>query len=129
MLVCSFNCFFRLQIYEAIAAIFWQSASYVCFSLCCFSLCSVFIFSLAFPFFSCSSLSFHILSVFCLFLPVFLFCFSFLFYFFQFCWSSVLSFLFRLLCTLHVFSIPFLLFFFCRSFSQSFFFRSPLISL
>ena len=24
-----FYCFFRLQIYEAIAAIFWQSASYV----------------------------------------------------------------------------------------------------
>ena len=29
-LVCLFSVFFRLQIYEAIAAIFWQSASYVC---------------------------------------------------------------------------------------------------
>ena len=28
-LVCLFYCFFRLQIYEAIAAIFWQFASYV----------------------------------------------------------------------------------------------------
>ena len=28
-LVCLFYCFFRLQIYKAIAAIFWQSASYV----------------------------------------------------------------------------------------------------
>ena len=27
--VCLFYCFFILQIYEAIAAIFWQSASYV----------------------------------------------------------------------------------------------------
>ena len=29
-LVCLFYCFFRLPIYESIAAIFWQSASYVC---------------------------------------------------------------------------------------------------
>ena len=28
-LVCPFYCFFRLQIYEAMAAIFWQSGSYV----------------------------------------------------------------------------------------------------
>ena len=28
-LVCLFYCFFRLPIYESIAAIFWQSASYV----------------------------------------------------------------------------------------------------
>ena len=28
--VCLFYCFFRLPIYESIAAIFWQSASYVC---------------------------------------------------------------------------------------------------
>ena len=28
-LVCLFCCFFRLPIYESIAAIFWQSASYV----------------------------------------------------------------------------------------------------
>ena len=28
-LVCLFYCFFRLRIYEAIAAIFWQSTSYV----------------------------------------------------------------------------------------------------
>ena len=28
-LVCLFHCFFRLPIYESIAAIFWQSASYV----------------------------------------------------------------------------------------------------
>ena len=29
-LICLFYCFFsRLQIYEAIAAIFWQSASYI----------------------------------------------------------------------------------------------------
>ena len=27
--VCFFYCFFRLPIYESIAAIFWQSASYV----------------------------------------------------------------------------------------------------
>ena len=31
-LVCLFYCFFRLPIYESIAAIFWQSASYVRFS-------------------------------------------------------------------------------------------------
>ena len=30
-LVCLFYCFFRLPIYESIAAIFWQSASYVFF--------------------------------------------------------------------------------------------------
>ena len=30
-LVCLFTVFLRLQIYEVIAAIFWQSASYVCF--------------------------------------------------------------------------------------------------
>ena len=30
-LVCLFYCFFRLQIYKAILAIFWQSASYVLF--------------------------------------------------------------------------------------------------
>ena len=30
-LVCLFYCFFRLPIYESIAAIFWQSASYVSF--------------------------------------------------------------------------------------------------
>ena len=29
-LVCPFYCFFRLPIYESVAAIFWQSASYVC---------------------------------------------------------------------------------------------------
>ena len=34
-LVCLFYCFFRLPIYESIAAIFWQSASYVFFS--CFN--------------------------------------------------------------------------------------------
>ena len=28
LLVCLFYCFLRLQIYEAIAAFFWQSASY-----------------------------------------------------------------------------------------------------
>ena len=28
-LVCLFYCFFRLPIYESIAAFFWQSASYV----------------------------------------------------------------------------------------------------
>ena len=28
-MVCLFYCFFRLPIYESIAAIFWQSASYV----------------------------------------------------------------------------------------------------
>ena len=28
-LVCLFYCFFRLPIYESIAAIFWQSASFV----------------------------------------------------------------------------------------------------
>ena len=33
-LVCIFYCFFRLPIYESIAAIFWQSASYVkCFTM------------------------------------------------------------------------------------------------
>ena len=32
-LVCLFYCFFRLPIYESIAAIFWQSASYVCLVL------------------------------------------------------------------------------------------------
>ena len=31
-LVCLFYCFFRLPIYESIAAIFWQSASYVSFT-------------------------------------------------------------------------------------------------
>ena len=30
-LVCLFYCFFRLSIYESIAAIFWQSASYILF--------------------------------------------------------------------------------------------------
>ena len=30
-LVCLFYCFFKLPIYESIAAIFWQSASYVLF--------------------------------------------------------------------------------------------------
>ena len=30
-LVCLFYCFFRLPIYESIAAIFWQSVSYVLF--------------------------------------------------------------------------------------------------
>ena len=30
-LICFFTVFFRMQIYEAIAAIFWQSASYVVF--------------------------------------------------------------------------------------------------
>ena len=35
-IVWSLYCFLRLQIYEAIAAIFWQSACYVVTKLCCF---------------------------------------------------------------------------------------------